>query len=351
MVTAILLAGCADCEAPFTAFDVADDAPAEGGNGPRTVRLTVQDDDGLSAASALFWWAQDASQREVNGTLILAVMGLRSEDGTFTAEVPADRDIHLTVASDREHTEEWLSPAYFVGGSDEATVRLYNASVHATIQGTWGGASVATQEYLGSTYGSVEWQPTVIPFHADPDINRGYHDRLTEVTGQLSWTNSLDGTASLGVLAQHETEAVSCYYQNDDRDLAPGSYTQRFQLPFDYSDCFFGFPLTYSHEVGDPPVRIGPATGSHVVAPLQPLPYTLELEGEFQARAALYELCEAYSGRDITLVHIDPESGEAVATGAPSGGARPRQTTPSIGIEALVGLLVLVTFLRRREGS
>jgi hypothetical protein len=339
---ALLLAGC--CSAPFSPLDVAADAPAEGGDGDRAVRVFVVDDDGPAPSSLVAWWLRDEAAVESGGKLVLETLGLRSEGGRFVAHVPLDRTVHLAAASDESHTQEWLLEAFPARDAkpDEVTLRVFRTEMDGVIEGTWGPADVNLRPVFG-----VTWKPSPIEFSPDRAVNEGYHARLVQLSGNLTWTNTATETASLGVVIANETSppGSACSYQDTGHEVAPGPQREPFSVPF-ADRCW---PATHSQEPGDPPLLIGPATDTHVVAPLKPLAYRIDYHARFQERATLDELCARFDGRDVQVVEVDPVTGDRHAPRAAGSGPSPERTSPlPTGLALGAGLVALAGLMRRK---
>lgn len=305
LVLVLLVAGC--CVPPFSAFDVAANAPATGGNGPRVVTVDVRHTDGSQPpATLVVFWQVNPEADENASTVTLAAMGLRSTDGHFIARVPRDRMIGLAAATDRAHAEEWsLMPAG--PGPDNVVLTAFDRHRNGTIESRWGPAAASASRLSPFYFGDHPWDPNLLVFDPDPELNAAYTMRMSRLGANLTWTNGVDGVASLGLLLTHdETQEQNCSFQNSRDEFGPGTYTES----YDSTRPGVGFIcLTPPDHRNASALFIGPGTDSAMVAPLG-LPYTITFEAEFARQSTIESLCEIYSGREIKVQPVDPRSGD-----------------------------------------
>lgn len=327
------LAGC-DSGPPVWTPSVAGDAPAEGGSGPRRVEVQVSDSEGgITAAVILAWVEEDG-----DGSLTVHRLGLRARDGTVIGHVPDARDIHV-MAGSPGFTEEWLIDAV-PAGSDAAVVpaRLYRLEQHATYDDAWSG--VEAPVVVGATENRVAWHSREIPLDPDPTANRAMQERIVALSGKLTWTNTPTAFGDLGFLAASAGDATACYLEDDDRDLGPGTYEQGFWFP-DSDKCNWLFPWPLERDRIPPPIHVGPASDEHLVAPLEGVVYTVELDATLAASFGWQEFEEELGDRDYRLVWEPAGPGE----GAPDDGL---EAPAPVGLLVGLLLLVLAAVMRRR---
>ncbi len=353
LVLILLVAGC--CAPPFSAFDVAANAPASGGNGPRVINVDVRHTDGSQPAATLIVFWQIDLEKDDTSTVTLAAMGLRSTDGHFVARVPNDRMIGLAAATDRAHAEEWsLMPAG--AGPDNVVLTTFDRHRNGTIDSRWGPAAASASRLSPFYFGNHPWDPNLLVFDPDPEINAAYTLRMSRIGANLTWTNGVDGVASLGLLLTHdETQEQNCSFQNSRDEFGPGTYTE----PYDSTRSGAGFIcLTPPDHRNASALYIGPGTDSAMVAPLG-LPYTITFEAEFDRQSTIESLCEIYAGREVKVQRVDPRSGnlgrprDANATDLDQSEDEEAWTgdTPGPGFLAVAGILAAaaVVVVRRRR--
>lgn len=373
----LLLAGCAS--PPVWTPSVPQDAPAEGGPGDRTVTVHVTNASGPVPAAVILMWPRDPPNLQAEDTIVMQLLGLRTLNGTVVGHIPTNRDFYVIAGLGAAWTEEWRGP---FGAGAQATavdVRVYPRNLYFEMNGTWGPAAVGFD--LWPYAEQAAWSPSPLTLDPDPETNQAMQTRIGGLDGRLLWENTATATADLGLMVASQGGGSVCYMQDEQRDLAPGPAQQTFVLPY-FSDCVFILPEHIDHVT--PPVEIGPATRSHLVAPFG-LPYRIEMEVTLWESWGWQGLQKSLGNRTLQREWVDPDGPgparvpessvdpprtatgstsaqkaapareSASATGSepgPGGSQRARTDTQAAGVGLLVPLVLALALLayRRRSG-
>jgi hypothetical protein len=328
-VAVLLVAGCV--EYPRWTPDVDHGAPAEAGDGPRTVTVRVSDGTASVPASVILMWTKEKGALEDGQDPVqLLLLGLRSASGTVVGHVPADREVMVVAGSWSDLTEEWLAP--IPAGTEPVTVdaRLYPRDHSFRFEGSWGPAAAGFDLWPYADY--VAWQPTDLTLSDDAAENREMQRRVRYVDAALRWENTPTAMGDLGLILAGGDGSV-CEMQDERRDLTLGPQEQAFVFPY-YSRCSFFLP-NYVYEVL-PPVQVGPGTRSHMVAPLG-LPYTIEASVTLAESHGWQALVKRLDDRKVEREWVDavpPAAPSSPSSAAPSAsGGRTTEPVPR-GVEA-----------------
>ncbi|MEA3190156.1 MAG: hypothetical protein QOD77_738 [Thermoplasmata archaeon] len=328
----VLLAGCV-AEPPVWTNDVAPMAPSEGGTGPRTLRVHATDGQAAMPAAVLLVWQQDPEAPPAADPFVLLQLGLRTANGTVTGHVPNDRVVYALVGAGDAWTEEWTRVQAGADATD-LTVRLFHRGPYPfAIEKSWQGAAVGFDAWPYAEH--AEWDPSPLVLSPDEQVNAALQARLGSLEGTLKWENTPTAMGDLGVIAATRGGASACAIHDDERDLALGAATQEFRMPYDSHCTFFGPNTITSIAL---PIDIGPATRSHMAAPLG-LPYTIEGSGSLLASYGWQALADEFGERPYSRVWVNPETGaaEKPVAGHYSGWA----------VAGLAGVLLALALRRR----
>lgn len=330
----LALAGCTG--PPVWTPDVAMDAPEAGGLGPRRVEVRVVGDQGPVPATVILAWLDPP---EPNGTVHVHRLGLRGPEGVVHGRVPDDRPVHVMAAGPGT-TEEWVKDAFDVGSGDEVEVRVYGRSQGMAFNDTWSGAEVGV--HVPFYFDRTVWHPTPLQLSADPAANLAMQQRIVGMDGRLAWENTPTAFGDLGILAATRSNGSGCEQHDDRRDLGPGHYEQTFHMPYT-SRCNW-FPFFDDVTNITPPIDVGPATSQHLVAPLDGVPYSVEVQATLAASWGWQPFEEAWGERDVKL-HWAPVDEEQAA--AQARAAQGDEAAPGAGLLPMVVLLAVAAARRR----
>lgn len=334
--TAVLvLAGCAG--PPVWTPEVPEDAPAAGGVGERDVEVRVVGDQGPVPAAVILAWLDPM---QPNGTVHVYRLGLRSGDGVVHGRVPDDRPVHVMAAGPGT-TEEWVLDAFDAGTADELEVRVYGRTQAMRFNDSWSGVEAGL--YVPFYFDRTIWHPTPLQLAPDADANLAMQQRIVEMQGTLRWENTPTAFGNLGILAATRGNETGCYQHDDRRDLGPGQHEQSFHMPYS-SRCNWLLPFIEDVSSIAPPIDIGPATSDHLVAPLEGVPYSIEVEATLAESWGWQPFEEEWGDRTVKRhwAPLDEEEAAAQARAQEDG-----ETAPGAGLLPLLVLFGLVAARRR----
>ncbi len=190
LAMALLAAGCidvrderppaaAECQAELTPADVPASAGAEGGHGPRLIRVSALVGAGQPV---LAYWLGEA-----NGTV--EFVALRTSEGAPALSVHARAGVPVGVLAGRDAKdggiEGWRRAATVPAGDGPADIVL-DDRLRGEVSGDWDAA-------LATGLPDAMWQPQSLP---DLAANLG---RVESVAFTLRWTNGAQGGADFGI--------------------------------------------------------------------------------------------------------------------------------------------------------
>jgi hypothetical protein len=146
-------------------------------------------------------------------------------------------------------------------------------------------------------------------------------ERIEAMEGRLVWENTPTAFGDLGILAATQADGSGCYQQDDRRDLGPGTFVQEFGMPYS-SRCNWLLPGLNDVTNITPPINIGPATSDHLVAPLEGVPYAVEVNASLVPSWGWQPFEDQWGDRDLELnwAPVDEEQARAGEQAAPGAG-------------------------------
>jgi len=281
LCVALLVPGCAapPCTAGplVSARGIGPGTPAEAGDGPIPLTVTIQDPAGgvLAGAGVVAYWngalaskhQADMARPEVGGPGVQSEPGhsvgtpgaattLRvrtGADGRATLRVPGDMLVGL-VAAKEGWTEEWVGfVATGTSGSLRQSITLYPTHVRWDVNTTWAPAALSDAA-VGGTY---DWLPSNLAFAGSPD---GYLHRMVRLVTTVTWDNAPTAFGDLAAGVGASTGDPPSAVGDASHDVATGPRTETLDLGL---DALRQLRLQESGRLA-----AGPATGDAMVAPL-----------------------------------------------------------------------------------
>lgn len=318
-ISAALLAGCTcpPTGPPVSARGIGSGTPTSSGAIGYGFTVKVLAEPGgppLPDAGVVFYWANDNPSQwqgqDENGRVVVSpgnvevtvpgqaatpsaasTLRLRTgPDGTALGKVPANRVIGVVAAADG-WTEEWV-PAVAsgsLGEGDTLTIPLYRSTLEATTEGTWGPGGLSSGR---ATQNNYLWKPEILPFGESEETRKGYSARVARLHVRLSWETGVQGAGDLAI-GLGSTEEQPAFVHDERNNVGPGRQAEEFDLN--------AGALKSEALLGSKELYVGPATQSGYVAPLGGLPYTMELEGEFDPAIAAEGECGVNEQSESTL--------------------------------------------------
>jgi len=336
----LLLAGC--CSPQVEPSQVPRHAPAEGHAGPREITIALLGPDNPVDDVAVFVFWQDPAD-----SARLVLMGLRSQQGRVLAHVPANADIGIAAGGGPWTSEYALDVASAGGPAVNHVMRVYPRHLTAQFNDSWAPAAV-------SVWGSSHLGP--VAYHlrdvrpGNSNVTReGYADRLVAVRANLTWTNTQDAQADLGIGAWSNRGSMDrCTFHNEHDEsevLGPASegYDSDKQIAGAEAPCGIGGLVDVA--VAAPhTILLGPATDKPAIMP-NGIPYAINYTLTFGYPDGLDDLC-AKAGKHSYLVYLDPRTGKVDHVADYTG-----HGSPSTPLGVAVAALAAAAYAVRRQKS
>lgn len=321
-VVCLLLAGCAapapGCVPPVSPGIVPADAPAEAGDGARSIRIAVTHADtgaAVPGAAVVLLYNRDPIDRNdpPNAPPLVALLLRTGPDGAAIAHVAADR-YTVAIAQAPGTTEEWTGLRDPGAGNVALTVYSTNLTVSSD-------ETLAAPGHPGAGGGVIDdWSPRDIRF-GPAGAQSGYRTRIVHLELRMEWTLELPQQGSLALAASKGADVPDKASARAPIPTMPGAYNQSLVL-----DEAALFDDVDRHEGGE--LRAGPQYPDGYVAPTG-LPVHLVAAGRFDTRSWMGRACGyLYPDSPVTPWEPSPE-GAASSTGAPTTGVSGSRSGPA----------------------